>query len=258
MHLGRVGLPKVFVIISVLGALLSVAAYADAPSFDRPGLGFAPVTLPAGSFAWEQGLPDLQYNNTDGVRTRFYTADTNLRLGLTGTLEMQLAGSPWNRLDVRDAGITSHDEGAGDTRLSLKWAPALSTKAVTLAVLGGVTLDTGSAAFTNGRPIYSLGVDVAHDLGSGRSIAGYANVDHSGGSNVWTVSGNFGFPISGNLGGYVEAGRVFGGGASSTLAGGGLTWVLHERVQFDLYGRRGLTSRSPDLQAGFGISLFWK
>lgn len=253
MHNGRIGL-----IVILLSAVLPVAAHADTPSFDRPGLGFAPAALPAGSFAWEQGLPDLQYNYTDGVRTRFATADTNLRLGLTGTLEAQLAGSLWNRLDVRDAGMTSHDVGAGDTRLALKWAPALSTKAVTLAVLGGVTLDTGSRAFTNGRPIYSLGVAVAHNLGSDRSIAGYANVDHSGGSNVGTVSGNFGFPISGALGGYVEAGRVFGGGASSTLAGGGLTWVWHERLQFDLYGRRGMTSPRPDVQAGFGISLFWK
>jgi len=28
-------------------------------------------------------------------------------------------------------------------------------------------------------------------------------------------------------------------------------------VQFDLYALRGLTARSPDLQAGFGISVFW-
>lgn len=255
---GRVRLTNGLAFTSVLGSLLAMPAYADPPSFDRPGLGFAAAALPAGSFAWEQGLPDFQYDTTAGVRTRFYTADTNLRLGLNGTWELQLAGSLWNRLEVRDAGVTSHQEGAGDTKLSLKWAPALSTKAVTLAVLGGVTLDTGSAAFTNSRPIYSLGVDVSHDLGSDRSIAGYANLDHSGGSNVWTVSGNFGFPIRGGLGGYVEAGRAFGGGVSSTLAGGGATWLWHDRVQFDLYGRRGLTSRSPDLQAGFGISVFWE
>ena len=258
MLLGRVGLSSGFLTTIVLGSLLSLPAYADAPSFDRPGLGFAPAVLPAGSFAWEQGLPDFQSDTTGGVRTRFYTADTNLRLGLNGAFELQLGGSLWNRLEVGDAGVNSHHEGVGDTRLSLKWAPTLSTKAVTLAVLGGVTLDTGSAAFTNGRPIYSLGADVSHDLGSGRSIAGYANLDHSGGLNVWTVSGNFGFPINGSFGGYVEAGRVFGGGASSTLAGGGVTWVLQDRVQFDLFGRRGLSSRSPDLQAGFGISVFWK
>jgi hypothetical protein len=249
---------KDILIFVLLLLLLPVAAHADAPSFDRPGISFSPAVLPAGSFDWEQGLPDLQYDNTGGIHSRFFTADTTLRLGLTSTMEAQLAGSLWNRLDLRAAGTKSRVEGTGDTKLALKWAPALSIKDLSFALLGAVTLDTGSAAFTNGRAIYSLGAVLGRDLGSGRSIAAYANVDHSGSSNVWTLSSNFGFPIRENLGGYVEAGRVFGGGTSSTVAGGGLTWLLRERVQFDLYGRRGLTSSSPDLQAGFGISVFWK
>ena len=71
------------------------------------------------------------------------------------------------------------------------------------------------------------------------------------------MSSNFGFPIGENFAGYVEAGRVFGGGESSILAGAGVTWLLRDRVQLDLYGRRGLTARSPDLQAGAGVSVFW-
>ena len=258
MHPACDGLRKYLLIPSFLCVLLPVAAHADAPSFDRPGISFSPAVLPAGSFDWEQGLPDLQYDNTDGVRSRFYTADTTLRLGLTSTLEVQLAGSLWNRLDLRVAGMTSHAEGAGDAKLALKWVPTLSIKDVSLGILGSATADTGSTAFTNGRPIYSLGAVLGRDLGSGRSIAAYANVDHSGGSNLWTLSSDFGFPIRGNLAGYIEVGRAFGGGSSSTVAGGGVTLLLHERIQFDLYGRSGLTSGSPDLQAGFGISVFWK
>lgn len=233
-------------------------ARADAPAFDRPGIAFATSVLPAGSFDWEQGLPDLERDSTDGVRSTTYTADTTLRLGLTSTLEVQLGGSLWNRFEVRTAGISMSGTGAGDTRLALKWAPVLSSKDVTFAMLGSVTMATGSAAFTNGRSIVSLGATVARDLGDGRSVALYANVDRSGGAYTWTLSPSFGFPISGNLAGYVEAGRTFGGGAWSAVAGGGLTWLLHDRVQLDLYADGGLTSRSPDLLAGFGISVFWK
>jgi hypothetical protein len=258
MHPTRDHVRMNILVSGLLCMLVPVAARADAPAFDRPGIAFSPAVLPAGSFDWEQGLPDLQYDNTDGIRSTFYTADTTVRLGLTSTLEAQVAGSLWNRLDLRAAGMASQVAGAGDTRLALKWVPALSIKDLSLGVLGSLTMDTGSAAFTNGRPIYSLGAVLGRDLGAGRSMAAYANVDHSGGSNVWTLSSNLGFPIRGNVGGYVEAGRVFGGGISSTVAGGGLTWLLHERVQFDLYARRGLTSRSPDLQAGFGFSVFWK
>jgi hypothetical protein len=243
----------------VLSSLLLCAqlAHADAPAFDRPGIAFAASVLPAGMFDWEQGLPDLTHNSTDGVRSTFYTADTRLRFGLGSTLEIQLAGSLWNRLDMRAAGISSNSEGAGDTAIALKWAPALSSKGVTLAVLGAVTFDTGSAAFTNGRPIYSLGATIARDMGAGRSIGFYANVDHSGNTNTWTLSPTFSFPISGSLGGYVEAGRVFGSGASSTVAGGGLTLLVHNRVQLDVYARHGFTSSSPDVQAGFGVSVYW-
>jgi hypothetical protein len=247
-------------VLLVLASLIPCmqVALADAPAFDRPGIAFATSVLPAGSFDWEQGLPDIERDNTDGVRSATYTTDTTLRVGLTPTLEVQLGGSPWNRFDLRVAGISTSGTGAGDTRLALKWAPALSSKDVTFAMLGSVTMDTGSAAFTNGKPIVSLGATVARDLGDGRSVALYANLDRSGGATTWTLSPSFGFPISGNLGGYVEAGRTFGGGASSAVAGGGLTWLLHDRMQLDLYADGGLTRSSPDVQAGFGISVFWK
>ena len=85
-----------------------------------------------------------------------------------------------------------------------------------------------------------------------------ANVDHSGGTDTWTVSPNFSFPIAGNLGGYVEAGRTSGGGESDSRAGGGLTLLLHDRVQLDLYALHGLDHRSTDLTAGFGVSMAWQ
>jgi len=237
--------------------LLPTAVLADAPAFDRPGFAFATSTLPPGSFDWEQGLPDLQRDSTDGVRSTIYSADTTLRFGLTPTLEVQVSGSPWNRIEVRAAATNSQTQGTGDGGFALKWAPALANKDFSLAVLGGVTLDTGATAFSNGRPVYSLGTTIGRDLGAGRSLTLYANVNRSGGANTWTLSPAFGFPLTGQIGGFVEVGRIAGSGASGTLAGGGLTWLLHERVQFDVYARRGVTSSSPDLQAGLGICVFW-
>jgi len=240
----------------LLFALLPAVALAEVPEFDRPGIAFATSTLPAGTLDWEQGLPDVQRDKADGVRTALYSADTTLRMGLTSTLEIQFAGSAWNRLDLRSAVIATRNEGLGDTKIALKWAPALAIKDVSIALLGGVTLDTGAAAFSNGRPAYALGATVSRDLGSGRAVAMYANISRSGGASSWTLSPTFSFPLAKDVGAYVEAGRTFGDG-SSAVAGGGLTWLLHERMQFDLYALRGLTARSPDLQAGFGVSVFW-
>ena len=245
--------------IAIALLLLCVScAWADAPPFDRPGIGFASAVLPVGSFDLEQGLPDLQRDSSGGVRITTYTADTLFRFGLTSTLELQLSGSPWNRTTIHAPGIHALADGAGDTALGLKWAPALASKQWTLAFLGSVSFDTGSAAFTNGHTVVSLGAAATRDLGDGRSLEVYANDDHGGGTNTWTISTNYGFPIRGDVGGYVETARVAGAGTSSSFAGGGLIWLLRERVQFDLYADGGLTRSSPDLLAGFGVSVFWK
>jgi hypothetical protein len=229
-------------------------ALADAPAFDRPGIAFSPSVLPAGGFALEQGLPDFQRDEWDGVGNRAWSAGTTFRAGLANTLELQIAGSVWNRSSVRAGGITTREEGAGDTRFSIKWAPALPVESLSLALLGSATADTGAAAFSNGRPVYSLGATLGSKVGTDCAVALYANVDHSDGIDTWTVSPNFSFPIVGDLGGYVEAGRTTGGGESDSRGGGGVTLLLHDRVQLDLYALHGLTRSSPDLTAAFSYN----
>jgi hypothetical protein len=243
--------------LSALAMFFAPLARADAPAFDRPGISFSTSVLPAGSFDWEQGLPDMERDHGDGVWTTTQSAGTNFRFGLGNDLEMQLSSSLWNRLDQHDAVSSSRLTGVGDTKVSLKWAPSLASKDWSLAVLGGVSFDTGTAAFSNGQQVTSLGATVARDLGGNRSFAAYANVDHSGGADTWTLSTNYGFPLAGNFAGYVEAGRSFGTGTPASVAGGGVTWLFHDRLQLDVYARCGLTAESPDLQAGTGISLYW-
>jgi hypothetical protein len=241
-----------------LGLVATLTAHADdSPAFDRPGIAFAPATIGAGAVAWEQGLPDVERDSGDGIRTTSWSADSTLRIGVSPSLEVQLQGSAWNRLDVHGHGLSMHERGGGDTTLGIKWAPTMPDD-YKLAVLGSATIDTGSPAFTNGRPIYSLGATGARKLGDDSAVALYANVDHSGGANTWTVSPNVSFPIAGPLGGYVEAGRIAGGGESETLAGGGFTLGIADRVQFDVFALAGLTSHSPDFEAGFGVSAIWK
>jgi hypothetical protein len=243
---------------SLVLALATGAARADdAPAFDRPGLSFAAAVLPAGSFDWEQGLPDFERDSADGVRTTTYAASTEFRLGLGHALEVQLAGSPWNRVTVRDHGAHASNTGAGDTRVAVKWAPPLSTEGLSFALLGAVSFDTGSAESSSGTTVSTLGVVLSRDLGDGRSVGGYLNVDHDRSSNVVSSSLSYGFPVNDAVGGFVEVGHSSGGGPSTGVAGGGLTWLVDNRLQLDLSAHVGLTSNSPDLDAGFGISYFW-
>lgn len=247
--------------VAIAAALAATASPASAddnpPPFDRPGIGFASAVLPAGSFDWEQGLPDLQRDGSRGDHATTWTADTLFRFGLTPTLELQLSGSPWNRSDVRSAGVHSHAQGAGDAAIGLKWAPALASKRWSLALLGVVSVPIGSAAFSAGHTVTSLGAAATADLGDNRSLEFYGNLDHGAGQNTWTLAANLGFPIHGNLAGYVETAHTAGGGPTSALVGAGLAWLLHGRVQLDLYADAGLTRSSPDYLAGLGVSVFF-
>jgi hypothetical protein len=247
-----------YIAVIALTLLLPATARADTPAFDRPSFSFAPAVLPAGSFAWEQGLPDMERSSADGVRMSTYTADTVLRFGLRSNVEVQLHASPWNRMTTRTGNQQTSSEGMGDSALGVKWAPSLDSKVWTLAVLGLVSFNTGSSTFTTHETITSMGIAAGRDLGDNRSLGLYANVDHGAGHNSWTGSANFNFPIQGSVAGFVQVGRFAGGGTSSSLAGGGITWLLHDRVQLDLGANLGLTSHSPDYQAGLGVSVFWK
>lgn len=240
-----------------LACAVTTARADDAPAFDRPGLSFAASVLPAGSFDWEQGLPDFEHDSSAGVRTNAYAATTEFRLGIGHALELQLAGSPWNRVTVRDHGVHASDTGAGDTRVAVKWAPPLATEGLSFALLGAVSFDTGAAAFSSGSTVSTLGAVLSHDLGDGRSIGGYLDVDHDASSNVVSSSLSYGFPVNDAIGGFVEVGHSSGGGPATSVAGGGLTWLLDNRLQFDLSAHAGLTSKSTDLDAGFGISYLW-
>lgn len=64
------------------------AQAAQAPAYDRPGIGFSASTVGKGVLAWEQGLPDGSRDRSGGVTTTAWTADTLLRLGLAPTVEL--------------------------------------------------------------------------------------------------------------------------------------------------------------------------
>ncbi len=75
--------------------------------------------------------------------------------------------------------------------------------------------------------------------------------------NPFDVSPNLNFPISSTVAGFVEAAASYSGHRrDQALAGGGFSMMLTSAVQLDLSADFGLTSRSPDMLAGFGISVF--
>ena len=234
--------------------LASASAQAETPAFDRPGISFSTTTLPAGSFAIEQGLPDLVFDNS--TDTTVYSANTLVRVGLAANLEVQLATSLYNRLESDAPGSTSAS-GRGDSGIALKLALPSSRPTLSCALLGGVVFDTGEDPFTAGANVYSLGTTLSWALAQTESLSLFAGVDHADGETVYSVSPSLGFELSEVLGAYVEAGATLTDTVNDYVVGGGIAWMVTDTVQLDVYADGGLGSNSTDLQAGFGVSAFF-
>lgn len=256
MKLERLALIKVAV-LSVGGLVANAGAWAeDTPSFDRPGLSFGTSTLPPGGFAWEQGLPDAGWDDSGGVRTRSWVADTLLRLGLARTLELQLGADSYGGVHQRGGGLRTSRNSGGDGWASLKWVPATGSEHLSIGVLATASLPWGEAPLGDGGQAYDLGVTAAWDIGNDRSVALYVDRSWGDGGSGWLFSPSYGFSLSERVGAYVEAG-IGSGAQRQRVAGGGVTWAATPRLQFDLSFLRGLDAQSPDWQAGFGLALYF-
>jgi hypothetical protein len=246
-------------LLALVAALPSVAL-ADPPDFDRPGAGFATSVLPAGTAALEQGVPTYERDRSDGYLDRTYSADSVLRFGLGGPVELQVTGSAWNRLEERGQGSRRHAVGHGDTGVALKYAPSGSDGdgAFSWAALGQVTFANGDSDFGNGARQYSLGTTMQWKGDDDRQATLYANVDRLKGRNTWTLAPTFGRRFGDHWMAYVEADAIHDADEGNELqAGGGLAYTIGDHVQLDGYALHRIGRNGPSVVMGLGVSVFF-
>ena len=245
--------------LTTISLSYALPAAADTPAFDRPGIAFATDIVPRGAISLEQGLPDFTRNSDAGIKTALYSAGTNVRIGLFDGVELQLATALFNQLEVKAAGSSYTEHGAGDSRLGFKVALPSSSESFSWATLGSVTFDTGSAAFSNNAKQYDLGVALALELPNDFTAGFYVNASNSEGENTVAISPSLSFALSETVGAYVEAGYFSNANEpNSSVAGGGLTWMVTPTVQLDASADFGLNSDSPDVTGGFGVSIYFE
>lgn len=242
--------------VALLGS--ASCALAETPEFDRPGISFPTSTIPVGGVAFEQGLPDLSYDSGAGLRSTESAFDSVVRVGVGEHAELQLITSLYNRLDTHDSSGSEHFDGSGDTGLAVKLGLPGNNGQRSLAVLGSVLFPTGDSEFSGGKPTVSLGSTATFALSDQRALSLYANLDRLDDRNTLTLASDLSFELSDRLGAFIEAGASFTHvGDDDYVGGGGFTWMLLPRVQLDLYADFGLTDKSTDLQAGFGVSVYF-
>jgi len=240
----------------LVGALCVTAQAADAPEYDRPGIGFSTSTVGHGVLVWEQGLPDGSRDRSGGVTTTEWTADSLFRIGLGQTLEVQLGADTWAGQRLRGAGVRESAHGGGDGSIALKWAPVLASKDMTLAFKAGTTLGWGKAPLGGGGATRDIGTTVAWALPEDASLALYVDRQWGGEGSGWLFSPSYGFALGRNLSAYVEAGHG-SGSQYMRAAGAGVTWMATPRLQLDASFLRGLDAETTDWQGGVGLALYF-
>lgn len=249
-----------FAMLLCLAPLMAQADDTETPAFDRPGIGFSASTLPSGGVALELGLPSFERDrDADGTRTRQYSSDITLRVGLTEHLEVQAFGTPWNHLRTSPRGEpSSTTRGAGDTGVAVKVALPSASDTHAFALLGSASFATGTRDFSEGGTQYALGGSYEYTFNDRVSGALYASATRGAGEDSVTWSPSLSVALTDTVSSFVEAGFTRTDGEPSTaIAGAGVTWAVAPRVQLDASFDLGLDSDSPDLQAGLGVAFYF-
>lgn len=238
---------------------MPVAALADTPAFDRPGISFATTTLPASTFAWEQGVPDFARDRAGGVTTTDWSADTTIRAGITDRVEVQLGTALFNGERVQGGGIARSDTGYGDSSVALKVALPSRVQRFSWAAIGKVTFASGQPPFTAGEDQYSLATTLGWQVSDRVSRAFLVGDSRADGVDTWTYSPLASVALSPRWAAFAEAGRTRQDGApDDDVAGGGVTFMATPVVQLDAWADFGLTGASTDLQGGLGVSVWFR
>ncbi len=239
-------------------AFIARPAHADNPGYDRPGYGFTPAVLAAGDVTIEQGLPDWSRDRDDGVSSSLYSADSLIRIGVGGPLELQLGSSPWNSLRQAGVGIDRRSHGRGDSNLALKLALPSSSKTFTWGLLGSVEFTDGARDFHNDRRQYLLGAQFNLQANQRNSLGAYLEDVRSGHSDSTTVALSDNYTLTPTLTAYAETALLHSPDqGSGTVAGAGLAWMTSPRVQFDAGLDHRLGANTSEWMANLGVSVYF-
>ena len=246
------------VALALVGLSATAPACAANPGYDRPGYGFTPAVLAPGQITLEQGLPDWSRDHQDGASNTQYSADSLLRIGVGGPLELQLGTSPWNALYQTAAGHTERSSGHGDSTLGLKFALPSASPAFSWGLLGSVEFTDGAPAFRSNRRQYLLGAQFNFQVNAQHTLGVYLQDVRSAGASATQLAISDNVALSNALTLYVEAARLHASAQhSGVISGAGLAWLIAGRVQFDIGFDHRVGGTAPEWQTNLGMAVYF-
>jgi hypothetical protein len=223
---------------------------------DRPDVTESPYTVDAGHFQVELSFVEW----VKGGGEELSVLPSNLKIGLTNTVDLQLVVNPYLR--SRSAGQT--DVGHGDLQVRVKFNLLGNDSGdVAIGIMPFVQIPVGADAFSNddhveGGVIIPVAVSLPGDWDLGL-MAEFDFVRDGGGGydTLFVHTVTIGHEIIGPLGGYMEyvgVSAVDGDSDYSAALGVGLNYRIDSNTMLDAGVYTGLTSAADDLRLFVGMT----
>lgn len=232
----------------------------------RPGLGTPACTIDAGRVSVETSLTDWTLDKQGGDRTdTLLIGDTEVRIGLSDTVEAQIGWTPMGYVRNRSAGVVDRATRVGDVTLGLKANLANPDgSGLAVAVQPFVTLPVGRSPVGAGNWGAGVVVPISYDLSKSVNLEFVpemdAAVDQDGRGRHFAASAviGLGFSLTDKLTFEVE-GKVLrdddpSGRTTQGLASASLAYKANDNLQFDVGGVAGLNREAPDVELYAGVS----
>jgi hypothetical protein len=238
-------------------------------SGDRPGFSSSTDTVPGNRFQLEAGLnysrtiiATTGFNNrSDSASINTFGIDALGRYGLSDAFELRLGVNPisFSSISSQDDGDTT---GLGSVSVGAKYT-LMRGDTVSFGVLPAI--EVGSAfdsASLNAGLTGILDIHLLDPVSTtiNATIGGASLVDERSGSSpalTYSAAASFGYGLSDKVGVYAEY-YLLGieGTAPNHHLDGGLTYLLNNQFQLDLYGDYELSGDNT-FQLGAGISYLF-
>ncbi len=239
---------------------------------DRPDVTESPFTVDAGHqqvetnvFGYSRSRPDI-----DGVVSDTYDfATTNIRIGLTNSVEINFSWQPYGIARSREPGVAAAwDSGAGGVdirgKINLWGNDTFETSGSALAALPFISLPTDegngiSPHFIEGGLILPLAIALPNNFGFGIN-AGAVWVKDSGASGYhaeYIVTASLAYEWNDDFGTYWEIAATLNNDdrrGDEVILATGITYSVTDNLQLDAGVNFGVTEASDRVNPFVGVS----
>ena len=257
------------ILLAAFGLFGSAAAAADEQPIcaDRPGKSTPACTVPAGHWQLETGFADWSLQKDDGERdASLVLGETTVKYGLTGSSDLEIDVTPWQRATSRAAGFHEAASGIGDVKLLYKQQLTSGDAALQVTLMPVVKVPTARHSLGNGKwedglllPIdYSIGkspfsIELTPELDWAADADGHGH--HAAMEQVVSLGWQSTEKL--NLSAELWTGWDWdpSGTTRQASADGSAAYLLSNDVQLDAGVNFGLNRATPDVELYGGVSV---